>query len=118
MKKRILSMLLVAMMLTQFAACSETTSEEGTVSNTDSTPAAAEETEAETTEEDILAAMMAEVPKEDYGGYEFIMLNNESNFAYTLMTAEELTGEGINDAIYNRNVAVAEALNIALRKTW
>lgn len=115
MKKRILSLLLVALMMTQFAACSETTTDEGAASGGDaSNPAAEEETAAETTEEDILEALLAEVPGGDYGGYEFTMLNNESNFAYTLMTAEELTGEGINDAIYNRNVAVAEKLNIGI----
>lgn len=114
MKKRILALLLVALMMTQFAACSETTTDEGAATGGTTTPTASEETEAETTEEDILAALMADVPKEDYGGYEFVMLNNESNFAYTLMTAEELTGEGINDAIYNRNVAVAEDLNIVI----
>lgn len=123
MKKRILALLLVALMMTQFAACSETTTDEGTTPGGDTlTPNAgdtaaqnaSEGTEAETTEEDILAELMADVPKEDYGGYEFVMLNNESNFAYTLMTAEELTGEGINDAIYNRNVAVSEDLNIVI----
>jgi len=115
MKKRIFTMLLAALMLAQFTACSETTADDGTVSgDTAAAPAVEEETEAETTEEDVLNALLAEVPGEDYGGFEFNMLNNESNFAYTLMTAEELTGEGINDAIYNRNVAVAEKLNIAI----
>ncbi len=114
MKKRILALLLVSLMMTQFAACSETTTDEGTASGSEVSNPAAEEVVEETTEEDILNALLADVPKEDYGGYEFMMLNNESNFAYTLMTAEELTGEGINDAIYNRNVAVSEKLNIAI----
>lgn len=116
MKKRILALLLVGLMMTQFAACSETTSDEGAVSGDAGTPAAEQEIAAETTEEDVLNALLAEVPGADYGGYEFTMLNNESNFAYTLMTAEELTGEGINDAIYNRNVAVAEKLNIVINE--
>ncbi len=115
MKKRLLAMLLVLLMASQFAACSETTSDDGSVNPNDaSTPTAAEETEPETTEADVLAQLMADVPKEDYGGHSFDMLNNESNFAYTLMTAEELNGEGINDAIYNRNVKVADDLNIKI----
>ena len=117
MKKRIPALLLVALMMTQFAACSEAPADEGTASGSEvSTPAAEEAAAAETTEEDVLNALLAEVPGGDYGGYEFTMLNNESNFAYTLMSAEELTGEGINDAIYNRNVAVAEKLNIAIKE--
>ena len=115
MKKRIFALLLSALMLAQFTACSETTTDDGTASgDTAAAPSVEEETAAETTEEDILNALLAEVPGGDYGGHAFTMLNNESNFAYTLMTAEELTGEGINDAIYNRNVAVAEKLNIKI----
>ena len=115
MKKRMFMLLLSALMLAQFTACSETTTDDGTASgDTAAAPSVEEETAAETTEEDILNALLAEVPGGDYGGHAFTMLNNESNFAYTLMTAEELTGEGINDAIYNRNVAVAEKLNIKI----
>ncbi len=114
MKKRLLAMLLVLLMAAQFVACSETTTDEGATNTDASTPGASEETEAETTEADVLAAMIADVPKADYEGHSFDMLNNESNFAYTLMTAEELNGEGINDAIYNRNVKVAEDLNIKI----
>ncbi len=115
MKKRIFTLLLAALMLAQFTACSETTTDDGAASgDTAAAPSVEEETEAETTEEDVMNALLADVPGGDYGGHEFTMLNNESNFAYTLMTAEELTGEGINDAIYNRNVAVAEKLNIKI----
>lgn len=117
MKKRLLALLLVLLMTSSFAACSDATTDNPAADNSDvSTPTASDEieTEPETTEADVLAALMADVPKEDYGGHSFDMLNNESNFAYTLMTAEELTGESINDAIYNRNVKVADDLNIKL----
>ncbi|MGN1346967.1 MAG: hypothetical protein ACI4V1_09280 [Eubacteriales bacterium] len=116
MKKRIFALLLAALAAGSATACSETPVNDETTPSVELDAAPAEEggSNAETTEEDVLAAWIAEVPKEDYGGYEFTMLNNESNFAYTQMTAEELTGESINDAIYNRNTAVAEDLNIVI----
>lgn len=120
MKKRILSLLLVGLMLTQFAACSEKSAEGDTAnsggSDVAANPDASAETEPETTEADVLAELKADVPKAKYDGYVFTMLNNESNFAYTMMTAEDLTGEGINDAIYNRNVTVGEELDIVIEE--
>ena len=41
------------------------------------------------------------------------MLNVVSNYAYVLLTAEDITGEPINDAVYNRNVAVGDKLNVS-----
>lgn len=106
MKKRILTLLLLTVLL---AGCAGDGTTE-TVGKTagDTTPS----TETETLSEK--ERQIAALPTGDYGGYDFMMLNNESNFAYTQMSAEELTGEGINDAIFNRNNAVAERLNVKL----
>ncbi|MBQ3637021.1 MAG: hypothetical protein II953_01555, partial [Clostridia bacterium] len=85
--KKILTVLLCLAMLLPLAACSET------AENTDG-PAAqsggdiVSPADAET--EDPTAALYADVPAGSYGGYTFSFLNNISNFAYTLMTAEEL----------------------------
>ncbi len=109
-----MSLLLAALMLIQLAACAEdTTKNDG--AEGDSTVSTAEAVAAET-ESDEYAALMADLPIEDYDGYEFVMLNNESNFAYTQMDADEQTGEPINDAIYKRNMAVAERLHIDIRE--
>lgn len=53
-----------------------------------------------------------DLPKDDYGGYEFRILNNTSNFAYTNMGLEGQTGEALDDVIYERNAKVEEALNV------
>lgn len=58
-------------------------------------------------------SLYEDVPTGSYDGYHFRMLNVESNYAYVLLTAEEMTGETINDAVYNRNIAVGERLNVA-----
>ena len=52
------------------------------------------------------------LPKGNYNGYDFTILNSESNFAFTAMSVEELTGEALYDAIYERNSLISEALNI------
>ncbi len=111
MKRHICILLLLSMLCGTCASCASntTTAEDESTAQTD-----APVTETETTEADLYAAMLAEVPTGDYGGYDFQMLNNESNFAYTLMTAEELTGESINDAVYNRNTTVSDKLNITI----
>lgn len=106
MKKRILTLLLLTVLL---AGCAGDGTTE-TVGKTAGDTAPSTETETLSEKERQIAAL----PTGDYGGYDFMMLNNESNFAYTQMSAEELTGEGINDAIFNRNNAVAERLNVKL----
>ncbi len=110
MKKRISILLLCAMLLAGCAAEKEaengtdtTSSDNGTVEST------AEETE--TTVYDSLVT-------EDFGGYTFHMLNGVSNYAYVLLTAEELTGETINDAVYNRNSLVSDRLNVNLEGVY
>lgn len=57
------------------------------------------------------------LPKEDFGGYEFRVLNNTSNFAYTNFGLEGQTGEALDDVIFERNAKVEEALNIKLTIT-
>ena len=106
MKKRIRTLLLLTVLL---AGCAGDGTTE-TVGKTAGDTASSTETETLSEKERQIAAL----PTGDYGGYDFMMLNNESNFAYTQMSAEELTGEGINDAIYNRNSQVAERLNVKL----
>ena len=114
MKKRILSLLLAALMLTQFTACSEKTTGEDTSGGEDTSAVPGEETSESESETNEYDALMADVPTGNYDGYQFMMLNNESNFAYTQMDADEQTGEPIHDAIYNRNQAVANRLNIKI----
>ena len=108
MKKRICTLFVIAALLT---ACGN-----GETAETEKTADTAGGTDTETAAETLSEKeqLLAALPTGDYGGYDFMMLNNESNFAYTQMGAEELTGEGINDAIYNRNSVVADRLNVKL----
>ena len=71
----------------------------------DAAEAEAEETEAETTVDDLFV-----IGEHDYEEKTFAILTTETQqYEYD---AEEYTGEGVNDAIYDRNAAVAELLGI------
>nr|MBQ4318915.1 extracellular solute-binding protein [Clostridia bacterium] len=90
----------------------------GTV-NTDN--AAAETTTAEPTPEDLLNKTVAELPKHDFGGYEFVIADRSdenSNLWYTRdVWTEALNGEPINDAVYERNHTLEDAYNIKVTES-
>ncbi len=108
MKKRISILLLCAMLLAGCAA--EKEAENGT--DTKQPDNGTVESTAEETETTVYDSLVTE----DFGGYTFHMLNGVSNYAYVLLTAEELTGETINDAVYNRNSLVSDRLNVNLEE--
>ena len=109
MKKRILCMTLAALlMLLPLASCSEskTNAEEET------TPAAVTPSTSDETvpvEEEEPVEILPEIPELDFAGEDFTFLTNGANddcgsdwITYDV-TAEELNGEVINDAVYERN---------------
>lgn len=59
------------------------------------------------------------LPKADYNDYEFKFLSTDSTttgyFCYEF-DAEQLTGEIMNDAVYERNMAVEDRFNISITK--
>ena len=108
MKKQISILLLCAMLLAGCAAERQTDGggDTGPADNGTGTESVA----------DTEASVYDDLVTEDFGGYTFHMLNGVSNYAYVLLTAEELTGETINDAVYNRNSLVADRLNVNLEE--
>ena len=109
MKKRIIAVLLLMSML---VSCSGTAPEE----TTETAPAAEETTalpeETEPTSPD--------VPEKDYSGKEFrIFTRGEATgkFWHKDLVAE-LDGETLNDAVYNRNLALEELLNVKITPVW
>ncbi len=127
--KRLLSMLLCAVLLasTVLTGCSESET------NADeTTPSAAPEAEtvpeggdaaAEGTENsDALIAIeddydwTAGVTQKDYEGYEYTILNGctATWYSYTIISPEETTGEPVNDAFIERENRTEEFLNIKI----
>lgn len=113
--KRTLSLVLALLMLaaTAMTSCSESTSNAETDAGTTAgTPVAGEEVVEETEE----TRATANVPADsNFDGYTFTIhcsSNSEYGIIQNDFAAEELTGEAINDAKFNRNVTVGDKLNI------
>jgi len=114
MKKRLLALLFAALILTSAVSCG---SSEKTETETTNTSAAAE-TAPETVETD---PTEPDVPEKDYNGKEFrIFTRGEATgkFWHKDLMAEELNGDPLNDAVYSRNLALAEKLNIQIAPVW
>ena len=104
---KITAIILIAAML--FIACGKTVPNEEPDTKADT---AAAETEAET--EDPIAArtLQDSVPEMDFDGVDFRVLaqgNLTNNFEHDV---PELTGDAMNDAIYNRNKVIEDRFNI------
>lgn len=113
MKKNVAMLLLCAMLVGSFASCgeSETNADDPTSNVTDSTvtdvdsPASDSAEEAETEVE-----LAHNLPERDFGGADYVGLIRVSKLSH--FTAEELTGEALNDAVYERNLAVEDEFGV------
>lgn len=126
MKKTISACLAAILLLASFAGCSEKGGNTDTPANAPAQandPASVEiaddAPETEAGEERIDPDLPADL---DFGGHEFQILNNDHSIPLWTQRdigAEELTGEAINDAVFNRNATVGEKYNcvVVSRKT-
>ena len=107
-KRRIISgLLLAAILLGAFGCSSGSGTKETTPAQSGDTPAT---TEAETVKE-------YDYQGKNYDGYTFTFLNYDAYVDTNLrLTPEELTGEALNDAMFERNKKVEEKLNIKLKE--
>lgn len=120
MKKRMIAVLLAALLL---ASCgsgvAEDTQGNTGVNSAESEVSAESETEAETepTATEIISERYADT---DLGGLQFtyLGLSSSGNHVYSgrfnELTADELTGEVVNDSLFNRRVALEGLLNMTL----
>lgn len=111
MKKYITIFLLTALLL---SSCGQTTAEDG--SNTSS---GADNTVTDVQDVAETADPYADtVEAEDFGGrdFHFLLYGTGAEISWSVfdVIAEEATGEGINDAIYNRNMSINEKYNIEI----
>ncbi len=119
MNKRILTLVLAALLTSSsFIACSENKAENDGIEavqneTVEETAAATAESETETETEDSRASVEDGLPEKDYGGTTFTLLTRDG-YVENFMP-EELTGEGVNDAEYQRNVKIGERFNVKLQ---
>ncbi len=103
--KRTFALLLALLLLPLMPSCASE-NPESTVGETVSSEAG---TTAETVPEE--TEYVPDLPDVKYDGAEFRVLYRDSSHSYTMedVFVEELTGEILNDAVYNRNIGMEEA---------
>lgn len=118
MKNRYVALLLLAAMLLGTVACSQSTDDSATPPDDDtSVTSPATENEDGTTEEEepeeepVEEAETLDIEVKDYDG-QTVNIVLAGNWEFNDFIAEELTGEGINDAVYETNSTVANLLNV------
>ena len=104
--KRHISLILALITAGTLASCGDDT---GPVQ----TDSALADAPTDTPETDIYSSL----PTGNYGGAEFKILNNISNFAYTLMDLESETGDVLDDAVYQRTRSVEDRLGVKISVT-
>ena len=118
MKKRWISVVLLASMLTTFAAgCGSDAGDSNDTTTSGGSTASDTTTAEETTSGKVID--VPDVQNEDYGGRDFniLYMTNNSYRAHDLyfFADAEDTGDVLSNAIYERNSAVEEALNIKIK---
>ncbi len=117
--KRLLAMLMAAILTaTALTGCGADTKETTADTTTSGDPTTPVETETEYT-------LWQDLPKEDLAGFDFKIIEMlpraDAGADSPHGDVEELTGEAINDAIYNRNRAVEDTFNCVVSDevtTW
>ena len=111
MKKR-LSLILAALMACMpiLSACGDAKQPDGTADTT-AAPVGNETTAAPET------TLLDTLPKENFDDYAFRIITTSRTWAHTSMTAEEITGETLNDITFKRQMALEERLGITLSET-
>lgn len=104
--RKITALLLVVLMLAQLASCGSGTNEDATTPSDTTNTDIAVNTETETETE-----AKPNLPEKDYGG-QVLHILAETDFE-KFVFASELTGEAVNDALYNARTAVEEQFNVS-----
>lgn len=105
--KQLLTLLLAALLLT---SCSSGTVETDAQTTESDVTETIEETAGETDRSQVKDSL----PSLDFGGLTMPILYRGCAADVIEVYAEEMTGESVSDAVYNRNASVAERLNVSL----
>ncbi|MBR4895316.1 MAG: hypothetical protein IKZ41_02735 [Clostridia bacterium] len=111
--KKLISLLL-ALLLTAgaFLSCSEKKEESTEMQNSPSLDAATDAPEEAETE--IARANIPDnLPELDFGGAD-VIIHSRGDDSPTEVVSEEMTGEAVNDAIYERNALIGQRLNVKI----
>ncbi len=118
MKKLFIILLAALLTGSTFVSCGEGTTET-TADTASQTTAQTEETES-LSDAEMRAAISDDLGEYDFGGQAFrVLMPAPGTDTYDAVTyeivAEELTGDACNDAVYNRNIRIAERFNTEIQ---
>ena len=113
--KRLAALLLALLMLPLTGCASGRTDPKDTTAGT--TPAVTNPAETTAPAEQIDPADVDDLPELNYDGADFGMYTRQQNFFHGEFTMEDATGDQLNDAIFDRQRAMEERLNIVLKET-
>ena len=109
--RRLAAALVIVMLAGNLASCGERSEVESGTDTTGNTSGQTTETVAETTEAEARLAISDDLPENDFGGRDFIVITCDNANIQKYIAVEELNGEGVNDAVYSRNLTVADRFN-------
>ena len=110
-KKNISRLLVIAMLAGLLMSCQNGKTETSETTATIEETVAESETIPETTELEARQAISDDLPERDFDGYEYRILT----FSPTTYEVEELTGDVVEDAKYDRNLKINERFNVTIK---
>nr|MBQ4318870.1 extracellular solute-binding protein [Clostridia bacterium] len=112
--RKISAFILALLTLLPLASCGN--SDDTAKDTASAADTSAPETTGEPTNADLFAAAKAAMPKVDYEGHSFVIVDRdpEKNWGTEDVYAESENGEPINDAVYLRNRALEDSFNIKI----
>ena len=121
MKQKLTAIILLLSLLTPaLIGCSETTEnaqEESAPQTTETVQAPTADAETEPSADDPDVELVTDdLPDRDFGGFSYNIYTRSNTTHYQLL-AEEMNGEVLNDAIYDRNLKVADRFNVVFSET-
>ncbi|MGN1408813.1 MAG: hypothetical protein ACI4XJ_01420, partial [Eubacteriales bacterium] len=112
-RTRIISALLLSsIVMSAFAGCAADTTE--TESESKETAAVADSESTQESESETENEIRDDLPELDYAGADVNILSRDFERYKNELTVDELTGDVVNDAVYNRNLGVQNRLNIKI----
>ncbi len=113
--QKIICLLLCALMILPLAACGETGDKPGSGTATPGGPTDSQSVPTETeppTEMEKRASVKDSLPDVNFDGAQF-RISTKKNYLYEI-SAEDITGDSINDALYDRNLRIGERFGIEI----
>lgn len=115
--KRIIPLIIIAVLLFVISACSEKNGGNRKIKNNDENIPVSNIPQTEEKEEPKSDRYTPDLPDADYEGYEFCaLIPSDKTWADCTFGAEEASGDTMNDAIYERNLYIEEIYNIKLKQ--